>query len=132
MLIPCLICTLNKIRRVSCKIYPIFFRLAKAPEIFKGMATIFFLNHKVNKKKYGCNFLKNLMRFCFLFRVQNKRRNDFNKDVRVHMHPRIFRPSPSHFSALFIDLQGDIFSIMDSSSIEQSSYSPMIWLTACP
>ena len=30
----CLICTLNKIWRVPCKIYPIFFRVAKAPEIF--------------------------------------------------------------------------------------------------
>ena len=37
--------------RVPCKIYPIFFRVAKAPEIFQGMVPIFFQGHCYSKKE---------------------------------------------------------------------------------
>jgi hypothetical protein len=36
MIVPRLICTLIRKSQAPCKIYPIFFRVAKAPEIFWG------------------------------------------------------------------------------------------------
>ena len=49
--LPRLFCTLIRKSQASCKIYPIFFKVAKAPEIFQGMAPIFFRVIVILKEK---------------------------------------------------------------------------------
>ena len=66
--------------RVPYKIYPFFFRVAKAPEIFLGMAPIFFLIYLMKPSFFQFATLENLRCFCH----PEKNRVDFTEYPSNH------------------------------------------------
>ena len=59
----CLICTLFRKSHAPCKIYPIFFRVAKAMRFFRAWHP-FFSDLPYESEKNGCHALENLRCCC--------------------------------------------------------------------